>query len=54
MLELAIVNGLEASLRAHLLRTLSATSVQWSLECQQRLDGIPEEVAEHLHCAAGR
>ncbi|MCF7538194.1 sensor histidine kinase [Pseudomonas sp. P2652] len=37
--------GLEASLRAHLLRTLSATSVQWSLECQQRLDGIPEEIA---------
>ncbi|PHX43248.1 histidine kinase [Pseudomonas sp. NZIPFR-PS5] len=37
--------GLEASLRTHLLRTLSATSVQWSLECQQRLDGIPEEIA---------
>ncbi|WP_268801154.1 sensor histidine kinase [Pseudomonas huanghezhanensis] len=37
--------GLEASLRAHLLRTLTDTQVLWSLECQQRLTGIPEEVA---------
>src|SRR3989344_2698615 len=37
--------GLEASLRAHLLKTLSNTSVHWSLECHQRLTGIPEEVA---------
>jgi len=37
--------GLEASLRAHLLRTLADTSVLWSLECQQRLAGIPEEMA---------
>ncbi|MCY1422336.1 Histidine kinase [compost metagenome] len=37
--------GLEASLRAHLLRTLDNTSVHWSLECQQRLAGIPEEMA---------
>ena len=37
--------GLEASLRAHLLKTLANTSVHWSLECQQRLTGIPEEMA---------
>ncbi len=37
--------GLEASLRAHLLRTLGNTHVLWSLECQQRLAGIPEEMA---------
>jgi signal transduction histidine kinase len=37
--------GLEASLRAHLLKTLANTAVHWSLECQQRLTGIPEEMA---------
>lgn len=37
--------GLEASLRAHLLRTLESTSVNWSLECRQRLGGIPEDMA---------
>ncbi len=37
--------GLEASLRAHLLKTLENTQVGWSLECQQRLTGIPEETA---------
>jgi two-component system NarL family sensor kinase len=37
--------GLEASLRAHLLKTLSNTPVNWSLDCQQRLNGIPEEMA---------
>lgn len=37
--------GLEASLRAHLLKTLANTPVRWSLECQQRLTGIPEEMA---------
>ncbi len=37
--------GLEASLRAHLLKTLENTQVRWSLECQQRLNGIPEEMA---------
>lgn len=37
--------GLEASLRAHLLRTLVDTPILWSLECQQRLAGIPEEMA---------
>ncbi len=37
--------GLEASLRAHLLKTLGNTSIHWSLECQQRLTGIPEEMA---------
>jgi signal transduction histidine kinase len=37
--------GLEASLRAHLLRTLADTQVLWSLECRQRLSGIPEEMA---------
>jgi signal transduction histidine kinase len=37
--------GLEASMRAHLLRTLADTQVLWSLECQQRLSGIPEQMA---------
>ncbi|MHC8402085.1 sensor histidine kinase [Pseudomonas sp. MDT1-17] len=37
--------GLEASLRAHLLKTLANTSMHWSLECHQRLTGIPEEMA---------
>lgn len=37
--------GLEASLRAHLLKTLENTSVHWSLECKQHLAGIPEEMA---------
>ncbi|WP_026078223.1 sensor histidine kinase [Pseudomonas sp. PAMC 26793] len=37
--------GLEASLRAHLLKTLENTQVNWSLECHQRLTGIPEEMA---------
>ncbi|KAF1024937.1 MAG: Signal transduction histidine-protein kinase/phosphatase DegS [Pseudomonas sp.] len=37
--------GLEASLRAHLLKTLENTPVHWSLECHSRLTGIPEEMA---------
>ncbi|MGE8187117.1 sensor histidine kinase [Pseudomonas sp. NPDC086278] len=37
--------GLEASLRAHLLKTLANSSVNWSLDCNQRLTGIPEEMA---------
>lgn len=37
--------GLEASLRAHLLRTLENCDVHWSLECNQRLGGISEDVA---------
>ncbi|WP_410481994.1 sensor histidine kinase [Pseudomonas plecoglossicida] len=37
--------GLEASLRAHLLRTLASSSVHWSLACNQRLGGIDEAVA---------
>ncbi|WDY56425.1 sensor histidine kinase [Pseudomonas sp. PSKL.D1] len=37
--------GLEASLRAHLVRTLANSEVHWSLECHQRLGGISEEVA---------
>ncbi|MCO7563845.1 sensor histidine kinase [Pseudomonas sp. S 311-6] len=37
--------GLEASLRAHLLRTLENTDVHWSLECRQRLGGICEAVS---------
>lgn len=37
--------GLEASLRAHLLQTLAQTPIRWSLECQQQLGGIPEEMA---------
>jgi len=37
--------GLEASLRAHLLRTLENSEVHWSLECHQRLGGICEAVS---------
>ncbi|MHC8319459.1 sensor histidine kinase [Pseudomonas sp. GB2N2] len=37
--------GLEASLRAHLLKTLCNTPVNWSLECHSSLTGIPEEMA---------
>ena len=37
--------GLEASLRAHLLKALANTPVKWSLDCQQRMTGIPEEMA---------
>ncbi|UXH41523.1 MULTISPECIES: sensor histidine kinase [Pseudomonas] len=37
--------GLEACLRAHLLRTLESTDLKWSLECHQRLGGIAEDVA---------
>ncbi|MFK3816944.1 sensor histidine kinase [Pseudomonas sp. NPDC089407] len=37
--------GLEASLRAHLVRTLASSGVQWSLACNQRLGGIDEAVA---------
>lgn len=36
--------GLEASLRAHLLTTLADSQVRWSLECRQRLTGIPDEM----------
>lgn len=36
--------GLEASLRAHLLRALENSEVRWSLECRQRLGGISEDV----------
>ncbi|MDM9595042.1 sensor histidine kinase [Pseudomonas guariconensis] len=37
--------GLEASLRAHLVRTLESSDVHWSLECHQRLGGIDEAVS---------
>lgn len=37
--------GLEASLRAHLLKTLGNTPVHWSLECHQQLAGLSEEMA---------
>jgi len=37
--------GLEASLRAHLVRTLASSAVHWSLACNQRLGGIDEAVA---------
>ncbi|WP_090206778.1 sensor histidine kinase [Pseudomonas asplenii] len=37
--------GLEASLRAHLLKTLGNTSLHWSLECHQQLAGLSEEMA---------
>jgi signal transduction histidine kinase len=36
--------GLEASLRAHLLTTLADSQVRWSLECRQRLTGIPDDI----------
>ncbi|MGN8251210.1 sensor histidine kinase [Pseudomonas sp. SMV7] len=36
--------GLEASLRAHLVRTLANSGVHWSLACNQRLGGIDEAV----------
>ncbi len=37
--------GLEASLRAHLVRTLASSAVHWSLACNQRLGGIDDAVA---------
>lgn len=37
--------GLEASLRAHLVRTLENTNLNWSLECRQRLGGIGDDMA---------
>ncbi|MFJ4456667.1 sensor histidine kinase [Pseudomonas sp. NPDC089392] len=37
--------GLEAGLRAHLVRTLASSGVHWSLVCNQRLGGIDEAVA---------
>lgn len=37
--------GLEASLRAHLLRTLQNSDLHWSLDCHQRLGGISEDVS---------
>lgn len=37
--------GLEASLHSHLLRTLANSDVRWTLDCQQPLNGIAEEMA---------
>ncbi|CAM3408468.1 two-component sensor histidine kinase [Pseudomonas floridensis] len=37
--------GLEGGLRAHLVTALADSQISWSLECQQRLNGIPEEMA---------
>lgn len=37
-------HALEASLREHLLASLTDTQVHWSLECRQSLTGIPEEM----------
>ena len=37
--------GLEGSLRAQLLHSLSVTDIRWSLDCQQRLNGLDEAVA---------
>ncbi|WP_024695590.1 sensor histidine kinase [Pseudomonas syringae] len=37
--------GLEAGLRAHLVSVLANSHISWSLECKQRLTGIPEEMA---------
>lgn len=34
--------GLEASLRQHLCKGLANTGLSWSLECRQRMDGLPE------------
>ncbi|WP_369990538.1 sensor histidine kinase [Pseudomonas xanthosomatis] len=36
--------GLEASLREHLLRTLANSGIHWSLDCNQRLGGISDDV----------
>jgi two-component system, NarL family, sensor kinase len=37
--------GLEASLRAHLLKTLANAPLNWSLDCQQRMTGISEQMS---------
>lgn len=37
--------GLEASLRAHLLRTLQNSPVRWTLHCPQRLDSVPAPIS---------
>ncbi|MBA1289111.1 sensor histidine kinase [Pseudomonas japonica] len=37
--------GLEGSLRQHLCKTLAGTGLSWSLECRQRLDGLPEAMS---------
>ncbi len=37
--------GLEGGLRAHLVSALANSQTHWSLECKQRLNGIPEEMA---------
>lgn len=37
--------GLEASLRAHLITALADSQVRWSFECQQRVNGVPDEMA---------
>lgn len=36
--------GLEAGLRAHLLRTLQNSEVRWTLHCPQRLEGVPDPI----------
>lgn len=33
--------GLEASVRAYLIKTLALSSLKWTFDCNQRLEGIP-------------
>lgn len=37
--------GLEDGLRAHLVIVLANSQINWSLECRQHLNGVPEEMA---------
>lgn len=37
--------GIEASLRAHLIKTLEHSHLPWTFECQHRFNDLPEEVA---------
>lgn len=37
--------GLEASLRMHLVRNLADNPVRWTLECNQSLNGLPNDMA---------
>ena len=40
-----IMQALESGAHGYLLKTLTNSNVHWSLDCQQRLNGIPEEMA---------
>lgn len=37
--------GIEASLRAHLIKTLENSPLQWTFDCQHRFSDLPEDVA---------